>query len=232
MIKAKLQKATSRGLWDAFRLVRTEWRIMQLHRRGVRKARELAGARDLKLHLGCGSNRKAGFVNIDLDPQADLTLDLREALPFEDNSCALVYSEHFLEHLEYPETALRLLIECHRVLAPGGLFSAGVPDTEWPILEYAGTRNEGYFDLAKAAWHPPWCFTELEHINYHFRQGHEHRFAYDFKTLQRVLQMAGFAEVKRRDFQTGLDSKKWERGTLYVDGTKAGSPQAPATVKA
>lgn len=229
MIRASLQKATSRGLWKALRLVRSEWRIMRLHRQGVAKARRFAGWVNLKLHLGCGSNIKPGFLNIDLDPQADLTLDLREALPFDDNSCDLVYSEHFLEHLDYPETVLGLLMECRRVLAPGGVFSAGVPDTEWPLLEYAGVRKDGYFNLAKTRWHPPWCVTELEHINYHFRQGQEHQFAYDFKTLHRALERAGFAEVRRREFKCELDSSKWEQGTLYVEARKAEASRSCAT---
>jgi len=58
----------------------------------------------------------------------------------------------------------------------------------------------------------------MEHINYHFRQGNEHRFAYDFKTLQLALQQAGFVEIRRRLFRSDLDS--WELGTLYVDAIK------------
>ena len=62
--------------------------------------------------------------------------------------------------------------------------------------------------------------TRMEHINYHFRQGGEHRFAYDFETLKYVLEKAGFIQVRRRDFDPLLDSRDRELGTLYVEGFK------------
>lgn len=102
----------------------------------------------------------------------------------------------------------------------GGLFSVGVPDTEWPIAEYAGLRREGYFQIVKERWHPAWCQTEMEHINYHFRQAGEHRFAYDFITLAKVLTSVGFQKVHRREFDAELDSKDRELGTLYVNAFK------------
>jgi SAM-dependent methyltransferase len=92
----------------------------------------------MKLNIGCGPNRKKGWDNIDLLPDVDLSLDMREAMPFSENSATIIYSEHFFEHLDYPEPAKRFLKECHRILRPGGIFSVGVPDTEWPLLAYVG----------------------------------------------------------------------------------------------
>ena len=216
LARSHLTAAVRNGLHGLIR----EFQGMRMHRRGVREATRFHNKVDLKLHLGCGTNLKPGFINIDLNDKADLTLDLREPLPLPDNSCVLVYSEHFLEHIEYPGTALSLLRDCYRVMRPGGIFSGGVPDTEWPLLEYAGVRQQGYFKLAKQRWHPEWCVTEMEQINFHFRQGEEHRFAYDFKTLCRILGQAGFVAIRRRAFQPDLDSSKWKEGTLYVDAIK------------
>ena len=39
----------------------------------------------------------------------------------------LIYSEHVLEHFEYPRDARHILQECFRIL-PQGLLSVGVPD--------------------------------------------------------------------------------------------------------
>jgi len=133
----------SEGVRSALRNLKWELQAMRMHRRGSRRAAQFGGQRELKLHLGCGDNLKSGFVNIDLNSKADLTLDLRAPLPFRDDCCCFIYSEHFLEHLEYPNVVLPLLRECCRVLQSGGIFSAGVPDTEWPILEYARVRNDG-----------------------------------------------------------------------------------------
>jgi len=191
-----------------------------MHRKGIRQVRKITGQQHLRLHIGCGSKIKKEWINIDLSPKADITLDARESLPFLENSCSIIYSEHFLEHLDYPGDANSFLRECYRALEPGGLFSVGVPDTEWPIVEYTGHRSEGYFAYAKELWHPEWCQTEMEHINYHFRQGDERRFAYDFKTLARALSNVGFQEIQRRDFDPDLDSADRKLGTLYVNAYK------------
>ncbi|MDG3087801.1 methyltransferase domain-containing protein [Vibrio hannami] len=183
-------------------------------------AKEYQNQMQLKLNIGCGKKPKLGWVNIDLKPSADLTLDAREPLPFSDNSCSAIYSEHFLEHLEYPKQTYFFLKECFRVLEPGGEFSVAVPDTEWPIAEYLGTRNDGYFDIAKKQWHPEWCVTRMEHINQHFREYHDHKFAYDFETLEHVLYKAGFSVVRQREYDPQLDCPVRRTGTLYARASK------------
>jgi predicted SAM-dependent methyltransferase len=226
MVKELLKRQLAPSVYAALRTLWLELRIQRWHQRSVRVARQWRGRNDLKLHLGCGKTFKPGWINIDLWPHADLALDMRRPLPFEDGSCALIYSEHFLEHIDYPEPVVGLLRECYRVLRPGGVFSVGVPDTEWPIAEYAGLSHQGYFETAKRQWHPAWCQTEMEHLNFHFRQGDEHRFAYDFKTLRKALVGVGFELVVARDFDADLDSAGRALGTLYVDATK-GSGQPP-----
>lgn len=173
----------------------------------------------LKLNVGCGPNVKSGWINIDLSQRADLQLDLREPLPFASQSVAVIYSEHFFEHLEYPDEATNFLLESIRILRPGGIFSVGVPDTEWPLVSYV-TGDDMYFRMAQERWHPSWCVTKMHSLNYHFRQGREHKFAYDFETLSLVLREAGFSPVERREFNADLDDESRKDGTLYVDAYK------------
>jgi len=215
-VQKKIRRATPNWLaavWDGVS-------IPLIHANGVRKARRYAKRDDLKIQLGCGPNIKPGWVNLDLRATADIRLDLSRRLPFPDNSTQIIYSEHFLEHIDYPDAAMSLLAECRRILASDGVFSVGVPDTEWPLLEYAKVRQDGYFATAKKQWHPSWCETDLEHINFHFRQGNEHRFAYDFVTLEKALLRAGFVNVRRREFDPALDTEARRLGTLYVDADK------------
>src|SRR5262245_57859715 len=63
-----------------------------------------------------------------IDPQIVLW-DLRRGIPFGSETFSVVYSSHFLEHLEQ-NAAKRLLEECHRVLHPGGIVRIVVPDLE------------------------------------------------------------------------------------------------------
>lgn len=170
----------------------------------------------LRLNLGSGPVTKAGWVCIDLQKGADLQLDVREEFPFADGSVSILYSEHFFEHLEFPKQTTHFLREAKRVLEKGGLLSLGVPDTEWPLKAYSDD-TEGYFPWVRAGQHPNWCRTRLQHLNFHFRQGDEHKYAYDFETLEAVLSQQGFQSIRRRDFDPSLDSAARERGTLYVD---------------
>lgn len=224
MIREWLRENLTRGMRKALRQLRMEWRQWMRHRRGLREARAYWDQTGLKLHFGCGWNYKEGWVNIDLDENGDLDLDLREFLPFDDDSASIIYSEHFLEHLEYPDEIEQLLAECRRVLEPGGVFSAVVPDSEWPIHSYVKGPKSEYFQLVRQKWHPKWFTTRMEHLNYHFSQKGEHKFVYDWETLEKVLRRAGFVEVRKRYFDPGLDGEDKRTGSLYV---QARNPEPP-----
>jgi predicted SAM-dependent methyltransferase len=233
-LQAIVTRQLSLPLRVALREVAAEYRFQRLHRAGVRKARTMKWGSPPKLNLGCGENVKTGWVNIDLfRDDADLRLDLREPLPFSSDSVAFIYSEHVFEHLAYPcihdsmgwtlespgapSEAVQLLREAHRVLIPGGVFSVGVPDAERTVVRYARGEFEG--------WGPPWVDTPMHFVNYIFRQGRQHKYAYDAETLGRLLMAAGFVDVRRRAFDPELDSQHRLKETLYMEGRKAQPPQ-------
>lgn len=116
-----------------------------------------------KLHLGCGSHRPGGWVNVDgswnarlvkipflrkilgffhLVPEELLRIqwdphvficDVRKPLPFTEGSAEIIYASHLLDCLHLFETK-RLLKECFRVLRPGGVLRVVVEDIR-PILQ-------------------------------------------------------------------------------------------------
>jgi predicted SAM-dependent methyltransferase len=220
-LKHSLKRHLGDGLSAALVQLRSEIQIFVRHNRSARKSRRVLGHAPVKLNCGCGPMVKPGWVNIDMDPRADLHLDLRKGLPFPDMSGSFIYSEHFFEHLEYPKEAMTFLVESLRVLIPGGQFRVGVPDTEWPLNAYGRGDDDEYFQIAREQWHPEHCDTRLHNINYHFRQGSEHKYAYDHETLAKVLSQAGFARVERSEFDPELDSHHRRRGTLYINAFKA-----------
>ena len=74
----------------------------------------------MKLNLGCGHNKKEGFVNIDKMPEnkPDLIFNLECqgcSLPFEDNSIDFVFGSHIIEHIR---NIFGLFKELHRVCKP------------------------------------------------------------------------------------------------------------------
>ncbi len=215
-----MQRLLTTGIRQSLFNLAVEIRIWLRHQKGVMQARHLPLSALDKLHLGCGPNHKSGWLNIDLSHRADLKLDLREKLPFPDNSFSIIYNEHFFEHVDYPGPAAEFLRDCLRILKPGGVIRIGVPDTEWPLQEYCGISNSGYFELARKNWHPDWCTTPMEQINYHFRQDGEHKFAYDFNTLEKVLLDCGFTSIQRVEFDPVIDSELRKTGTLYVTASK------------
>ena len=211
-------RLTTAGLRSSLESVGQEIQYLRMHRKGLRKSRKLLGEEHMKLHIACGPKAKAGWVNIDFSPEADFALDMREPFPFYDNSCSIIYSEHFFEHVDYPEHAIGFLQECYRVLEPGGVFSVGVPDTE-PAVEDYFRRKAHYHLVAGDHSYSEWCQTAMEHLNNHFRQ-HEHLFCYDFMTLEKVLTYVGFQDISRREFDAEMDSSDRELGTLYVNASR------------
>lgn len=85
----------------------------------------------LKLNLGCGEKKVAGYLNVDNCGAPDFFFDLSQfPWPWADESVDEVFSEHFLEHvLDYEKTVL----EMHRILKKGGIVHFRVPHHRSPI---------------------------------------------------------------------------------------------------
>lgn len=210
---------TSYGLLNAIRSAKEEWRIARIHHSEQKKVGPFLHRPEKKLNLGCGPNPKPGWINIDLfDSHADLRLDLREKWPFADASVSHIYSERVFEHFEPFDEVPHFLLEARRLLQPGGRFDVGVPDTEWPLRAYGDPSNP-YWRFTKK-FDPEWCETQLDHINYHFRQVAQHKYAWDYETLARTLQKFAFTNITRREFDPALDSEFRKNGTLYMTATK------------
>ncbi len=80
-----------------------------------------------KLNLGCGEDKKEGYVNVDFHDhvQPDVVHNLNQLpYPFPDNSFELVEAFHILEHLDRP---FEIMKELHRIMKPGGLLHIKVP---------------------------------------------------------------------------------------------------------
>lgn len=85
----------------------------------------------MKLNLGCGPRHLEGFVNVDLagnwsGKEPDLSHDIREPLPFPDESAEEIHAYHVLEHMWRWE-AEDALKDWQRVLRPGGLLVLEMP---------------------------------------------------------------------------------------------------------
>jgi predicted SAM-dependent methyltransferase len=217
MLGRFIERETTHSFRAAIRAVVREWRIMRAHRRGVRRASSVK--LPCALHIGCGQNIKPGWVNVDLNDEADISLDAREALPFPNDSVRMIYSEHFFEHLSLAE-GIRFLRECLRVLVPGGRLSLGVPNARFMMEDYARGDREKWVKLRDRYCYPKSCTTLMHIVNHFFRQGEEHKYAYDEETLLEVVRDCGFSNVHERFWDPALDLEDRRDGTLYIDGEK------------
>ena len=107
------------------------------HLKSLQKIRQIFPLYGIvNLEIGAGNRRMPGWISIDFDSEADMQFDLRKPLPMPDNSIDRIYSSHVLEHFSYPNPLSNLLEECFRVLKPGGVFDAAVPDGERYLRAY------------------------------------------------------------------------------------------------
>ncbi len=151
-----------------------------------------------KLHIGCGTVYKEGWINIDNNSDGniqmlDLNWDLRNPLPFDDNSIDYIFNEHFLEHLTVEE-GQRALKDFLRVLKPQGIMRIAMPDLESIVAIYNDPNWKEKLMPFLNKFGLGFIESRAELININFRAW-GHQWLYDWEELERRLKQAGYKEV-------------------------------------
>lgn len=191
--------------------------------------------RDIRfLNIGCNESPVSKeWINLDLfgGGKKIVSHDCRFPLPFSDVQFEGVFSEHFLEHLEYTHEARKLVREVYRILKSGGVFRVVVPDCGAYFNTYAKDGMKGVEKLrgtidGKDPWFNVSCNTPMELLNIVIRQGVEHKFCYDEETLKLLLQSAGFKDIKAVPHDDGyrkdllIDRQDRVSESLRIEGVK------------
>ena len=201
--RERLQTAlgTIRALQADLAAVRGAALVPQLEALGLHE-----GSRDLKVHIGCGGHELPGWINIDNHP-APLAINLDWGLPLPTGSARYVFVAHLLEHLFHPAQSSRLLAEIRRALAPNGVVRIVVPDIEKYLRAYA-SGDEAFFAERRRQRGLAFELTNLETLLPYAGANatpdtlfEHHKFGYDFATLAKALEHAGFADVRRCGYQ-------------------------------
>jgi len=154
----------------------------------------------IKLHLGCGGRVFDGWLNCDINLQADCYLDLNKTLLFKNNSVDYIYSEHVLEHFSYNQCK-KILQECYRVLKPCGIIRTAMPSLDFYLENMFNNENQEIKDFI--AWHKE-NFQELKDLPnnmysiINFIIGScGHKYVYTEQTFTELLSELNFKNIKQ-----------------------------------
>jgi predicted SAM-dependent methyltransferase len=154
----------------------------------------------MKLNLGCGTKKMAGFVNVDLrlnplptecpeklftDP--DVIDDVSKLEKFENNTVDLIYNCHVFEHFVRNER-LNVLKRWLEVLKPGGTLRMAVPN--FAAVAHAYVNKLVPFEK---------LWSSLNGSQRHPYDFHYH--CYDFDHLKQDLESVGFVNVRLYDWR-------------------------------
>lgn len=158
--------------------------------------------KQIKLNIGCGTDYKKGWINIDNNTdnnikKLDLNFDLRNSLPYDDNSIDYIFNEHFIEHLTVEESR-KSLSDFMRILKPGGVMRIAMPDLE-DVFELYNDPNWKKRPVIKNH-KMDFVRTRAEIVNMSFSWW-GHKWLYDWEELVRRLEEVGAVNVKRCKLQ-------------------------------
>jgi len=175
-----------------------------------------------RLNWGCGSWTPAGWINSDQKegPGVDISCDIRNSLPLEDESMDYVVSIHALPEVPYPEL-VPVLKELRRVLKTGGVLRLALPDLEKGIQAYQ--RNDrDYFLIPDEDARSVGAKFITQMIWYGYS-----RMLFTFDFIEELLLKAGFKRVSRCRYKethsfhqdiVELDNREQE--SLFVEAIK------------
>lgn len=153
-----------------------------------------------KLHIGCGSKKLEGYINVDLrkTSAADVVVnilspDFKEM--FKPNSVDEIYSCHMLEHI--PESKAKIfLADCLTILKLGGILNI-----EIPLIDR----------LIDLAWKDGKCnHKEILYNIYGMErwEGDFHMFGYTTKVFKELVAELGYEFIKEEVGRTGYPNYK------------------------
>lgn len=170
----------------------------------------------IKLHLGCGTIRKEGYINIDLRTDVDtvdLVADCFKVLPFKENTVDEILSYHLIEHVDEPNFK-RLLKYWKSLLKTNGKLIAETPNLIGLAKRFIKVYDEEHVTK------PGYIY------GCHSKEGREgifndnHLWGFSQESLKQYFEEAGFRDVvvgegtdyHFRDYGVGY--------TIRCEGTK------------
>lgn len=118
------------------------------------------------VNIGCGHNYHPDWINLDLYKSPFVKYhNIKNKLPFLNNSVDVIYHSHVLEHLDKME-AKKFIKNCYEVLKSGGIMRVAIPDLEKICVEYLNNLNRGFdsnneTDIMNYKWNKIEIFDQI-----------------------------------------------------------------------
>lgn len=196
------------------------------------KKKALIMEKDIKnIQFGCGKHQLNDYINVDIVEPADIIWDIRESVPFSSNNIRRIFSEHMLEHIDYPVSVNNFISECYRILVEGGEMIIGIPDCAFPLEDIKNGTNKNMKEAIDRWYSNRDDVKEnmknpIDYLNYVMRDQlfhdkyHAHFWGYTYENLSLLLKKHGFKDISIWEPDLKIINPKRLWGTLYIRGVK------------
>jgi predicted SAM-dependent methyltransferase len=196
----------------------------------------------LYVQYGCGLNAPRNWINFDVSPTLRFEKipilgkvytknasrfptnarygDIVKGLPLKDLSCRAVYCSHVLEHLSL-EDFRKALSNTYRILQYGGIFRFVLPDLQVSVEKYLHdpSPDAALIFLKETLLGKEKRLRGLKGLLLQMLGNSQHLWMWDYKAIERELEVAGFKEVRRAIVGDSMDpmfkeveeAEKWSR---------------------
>lgn len=146
-------------------------------------------------------------------------------IPHATGAVEAIYSSHMIEHL-VRDDAWTFLLECHRVLKPGGRLRLVVPDLHALVHEYLRKGRADIF-LSQMQFETHLPAGLVGKLKWLIFGGRGHHWMYDARSLGRLMEEAGFVDVEMMEpgrtriaDADGLDLRERQNESIYLEGRR------------
>ena len=154
----------------------------------------------LKVHLGPGQkNYLEGWINVDANMftgKCDVWADLRNPLPFRNETVDAMYSHHMVEHLPNIHDHF---YEVYRCLKPGGVYRIGGPNGDSAIAKFVENDKKWFGDFPDKRDSIGGRFENLIFC------GQEHLTILTFSFVEEIMRNIGYSRIRLRKPVTETD---------------------------
>lgn len=163
----------------------------------------------MKLNIGCGTDYREGFINIDGSntlPKVDKVIDISsESLlnHFGENEIDFILANDVIEHHFHWE-AVRIMLDFYRILNEGGQVEIRVPDAEYIIKSWRFSIDTKLNLLFGGQDIPQGRDAQMDESRKQFPQFFCHKFGWTMKSMRQELYDIGFKNVKCKRAETNF----------------------------